>query len=229
MKKTLKRLLALGLVAALLLCGCGSKDPTGNVSPNETTAPPDKPLSLGRMEGGVYTNAYAGLTCTLDESWTFYGAEELQELLGEVNELLDETDMAEFETDMEQIMDMKAENVDLLATVNLLLTKLDLSSRLIYSAMSEQEFMEGMLSQKDVMISSYAQMGIEVEVMEPRTVTFAGKERVSLYTAGVTEGVPVYITQIMDYTQGSYSITLTFTSYVEDQTETMLALFSAIE
>ena len=35
--------------------------------------------------------------------------------------------------------------------------------------------------------------------------------------------------QVFDYNQGSYSITLTMTSYMEDKTADMLALFYEVE
>ncbi len=225
MKKTVRILLALSLIAALLLCGCGGDDPKGTVAPNETTA--ENPLSLGRMEGGVYTNAYAELSCKLDESWTYLGAEELQELPETVKDMVSDTDLGEVMSDMQQFTDMAAENAELLCNMNLLMTKLDLQSRLTYVAMTEEQIMEAMLTEKDTMIAAYAQMGINVTTMELRKVQFAGQEHTALYTAGDSSGIPVFMTQIMDYHKGAYGITLTLTSFVEDNSETMLALFSA--
>ncbi len=228
MKKTMKALLILSLIAALLLCGCGGEDPKGNVTPNETT-PAGEPLSLGSMDGGVYTNTYAGLRCTLDESWTFYSAEELQEIPDAVKDLAEGTDIAEMMENVEQYTDMMAENAEMVCSMNIQMTKLDLVSRLAYMAMSEQELMDGMMEEKDSLISTYEQMGISVSTMELRKVTFAGQERVSLYTAGETSGVPVYMTQLMDYKRGGYGVTLTLTSFLEDNSGTMLALFEVVE
>ena len=38
----------------------------------EGTEQDEHPLSLVRLEGGIYTNTYAGFGCELDSSWTFY-------------------------------------------------------------------------------------------------------------------------------------------------------------
>ena len=82
----MKRLIVLFTVLALLLAGCGEEIPeadvSGKVEPTteaatEAVTPAETPVSMGRMEGGTYTNEYAGYACDLDSSWIFYGAEEL--------------------------------------------------------------------------------------------------------------------------------------------------------
>ena len=84
------------LVIALILglfAGCVTEEkvPGGTITPNTTAAenedePTEAPtapkpeMDLGSMEGGVYTNKYAGFSVALDEKWTFAGAKELQQL-----------------------------------------------------------------------------------------------------------------------------------------------------
>ena len=72
-KKSCLALVLAVLMAASLFTGCGAKEPVAGVvtpAPTEasTEAPTDAPaeapvesnVSLGRMEGGVYTNSYTG-------------------------------------------------------------------------------------------------------------------------------------------------------------------------
>lgn len=231
--KNMRWLLALMLVLAVMLAGCGesAEDVAGNVAPNQaaTEAAEEKPVSLGRMDGGVYTNSYAGFGCTLDDSWTFYSAEELQALPENVNEVLKDTEIGDAMEGVEQITDMMAENMETFSSMNLLYQKMDAQTRLVYGMMSEESIADAMLAQSDTMIAAYAQAGMDVTSLEKVTVTFLGEERIALRTEGTMQDIPFYMVQVFDYNQGSYSITLTMTSYMEDKTADMLALFYEVE
>ena len=78
--------LALALLMSLSLAACGSqKDDQagGAVTPGVTgDAVPD----MGTVSGGTYTNRFAGISCTLDDSWYFYTDEQIDELNGFVRE-----------------------------------------------------------------------------------------------------------------------------------------------
>ena len=231
--KNMRWLLALMLVLAVMLAGCGesAEDVAGNVAPNQaaTEAAEENPVSLGRMDGGVYTNSYAGFGCTLDDSWTFYSAEELQALPENVNEVLKDTEIGDAMEGVEQITDMMAENMETFSSMNLLYQKMDAQTRLVYGMMSEESIADAMLAQSDTMIAAYAQAGMDVTSLEKVTVTFLGEERIALRTEGTMQDIPFYMVQVFDYNQGSYSITLTMTSYMEDKTADMLALFYEVE
>ena len=231
--KHMKWLLALMLVLAVMLAGCAesAEDVAGNVAPNQaaTEAAEENPVSLGRMDGGVYTSRYAGFGCTLDDSWTFYSAEELQALPENVNEVLKDTEIGDAMEGVEQITDMMAENMETFSSMNLLYQKMDAQTRLVYGMMSEESIADAMLAQSDTMIAAYAQAGMDVTSLEKVTVTFLGEERIALRTEGTMQDIPFYMVQVFDYNQGSYSITLTMTSYMEDKTADMLALFYEVE
>ena len=231
--KNMRWLLALMLVLAVMLAGCAesAEDVAGNVAPNQaaTEAAEENPVSLGRMDGGVYTNSYAGFGCTLDDSWTFYSAEELQALPENVNEVLKDTEIGDAMEGVEQITDMMAENMETFSSMNLLYQKMDAQTRLVYGKMSEESIADAMLAQSDTMIAAYAQAGMDVTSLEKVTVTFLGEERIALRTEGTMQDIPFYMVQVFDYNQGSYSITLTMTSYMEDKTADMLALFYEVE
>lgn len=236
--KQFARLLAV-ILALLLLAGCGGEpeEVGGKIEPAEdSTVPaettevpdPEKKAALGRLEGGVYTNSYTGYGCTLDESWTFYTAEELQELPENVAELLEGSELGDQNDFLQQITDMMAENVNDLTTINVLYQKLSMQERLAYMSLSEEQIMEVTLEQKDAMIEAYAQAGILVDTMKPVTVTFLGEERTALLTSSTIEDIPYYTLQLFDYHLGQYSVTLTLASYMEDNTAGLLDLFYTV-
>lgn len=241
MKKITAILLALML---LLTAGCSgnSESPAGNVeslpaatqpdiSGTVETEPPaqDTTVSLGRMEGGVYTNTYAGFGCQLDANWTFYTAEELQELPENVAEMFADSELMEGSSGLEQISDMMAENVNDLTTINVLYTKLSMQERLLYAAMSHEDALDTVMAQKDTLVAAYEQAGYTVESMEIVTVTFLGEEYPALYSVMTIEGVSYYTLQLMNYKVGQYGVTLTLASFLEDNTGKLLELFYAVE
>lgn len=226
MKK--QQILAMILALCLLLAGCGG---SGGASP-ETTVPTEvseeKPVTLGVWNGNAYTNSYAGVGFTLDESWTIYKAEELQDLSGIVGEMFDGTDLEDSE--YTSITDFLAENLTDLTTMNMNYTKLNMQERLAYGLMDDGELVDLMLEDYyDTLVDSYANAGITVESMSKKTVTFLGEERIAMYTVASIEEVPYYLLQIYDYGVGAYGVTLTLGSYVEDNTEGLLELYYVVE
>lgn len=244
MKRTVASLLALTMALSLLsACGGKPEDVSGKIEPNtagpstpagsiETVAPeetqsPD--VSLGRIEGGVYTNTYAGFGCELDSNWEFYTAEELQELPENVQELFADTEVGDAIDISTQIMDMQADNLNDLTTINVGYQKLDAATRLMAATMSEEEIIDSTLEQKDVLVSSYAQAGIDVESMEKVEVEFLGEKHFAMHTKAAIGDIPYFIVQVMDYHAGRYAVTTTFGSYVEDKTDSLLKLFYAVD
>jgi len=232
MKKTT---LALLLVLMLVLSACGentiqTETPASTVEQTDAETAPEEtkadaaPLTLGSFDGGVYTNEYLGIGCELDTSWTFNSAETLQELPENIAELLADTELAE-DGLAQQIMDMKADNAETLASMNVLYTKVGLQERLVYLTMSDEEIVEATLEQADMMKDSYAQAGILVEEMKMVTAEFLGEERVALWTSSTMEGIPYYILQVFDYRAGQYGATITASSFMEDTTQQVLNLF----
>ena len=230
-----KKLLSLLLILALLLCGCGSKeDASGSLTPatapatEAATEPTEAPVSLGILEGGTYTNAYAGFGFTLDENWTVYPADQLQELPENVSAMFEGTEFESYE--INTITDVLAENVTDLTTMNVLYQKLSMQERLTYLTMDEKEILDAMVNDYyDTLVASYANAGIAVESMTTKTVTFLGNARTAVYTVSTVQDVPYYILQLYDFHLGQYSVTTTVASYVEDNTEGLLDLFFAAE
>ena len=122
-----------------------------------------------------------------------------------------------------------AENVDELTTMNVVYTKLSLQERLAYALMDDAAIMDEVLKQKDMLISSYAQAGIDATAIEEVTVTFLGQERLAMHTTATMQDVPYFILQVYDYHLGGYGVVTTFASFIEDKTESLLELFYALE
>ena len=248
------RKLTLALVLLLMvsmLAGCGgdkpasiavTKAPTTEAPTTEapateapTTEPPateplpDNALALGVVEGNTYTNTYAGIGCDLDSNWTIYTADQLQEMPAVIQGMVEGTELEAVMANVTQFTDMMAENVELMTSVNVLFQKLNMSQRITYARLSEQEVLEATLLQKDVMLQAYTNAGIIVESMEIVTVTFLGQEHYAMKTVAEMNGVPYYCLQTFDFWLGEYSVAITFASFLEDNTESLLDLFYALD
>ncbi len=225
----MKKIFALTLIFALLLCGCGGQTPeTGEVAPlTEAATQPqeENPLSMGRMEGGTYTNTYAGFGCTLDSNWTFYTSEELQDLPEMVYDTVEGTQLDSIMENYPQIFDLQAENVNDMLAVNVVYTKVGMQERLLYAAQTEEETVDSILSQVDMIKESYTQAGMDVVSIEKVTLTFLGEEHYAIRTVAQAQGIPIYMLQITNFDLGAYGINLTATSYVEDNVQSVLDLF----
>lgn len=241
--KKLQFFVVCALMLALLLTGCGGETVGGAITPldttagnaatteatTEATAGADKEVSLGRMEGGVYTNTYAGYGCKLDSNWTFATAEELQDLPDDMKELFADTQMSDAVNNYQQIIDMQAQNTQDLLSVNVTYTKLDLQSKIAYALMSEEDVIDSVLAQEDLLITTYQQMGIENAALKKDTVTFLGEEHTVARMSASIQGVPYYTLQIVNYKLGNYGVTLTLASYGEDKTDSLLELFYKVD
>ena len=103
-----------------------------------------------------------------------------------------------------------------------------MQERLGDSLLDDEQVLDEMLKLQDVMIEAYTQMGMEVESLEKTTVTFLGQERTALRTVSSVEGIAQYILQVYDYRLGQYSVTLTATTFGEDNTQWVLDQFYSL-
>jgi len=232
-----KRMIAVLLVMALLLAGCGGskQPPTGTFKPAETqpatqSAESEKPVSLGSFEGGIYENTYAGFGCTLDSGWSYKSAEELQDISALTRDLLEGSELDLSESNLAQVTDMMAENMDLLASMNVLYQQITPQEKVAFSLMDESTSIDTILGNKDALISSYAQAGIDVSSIEKVSITFLGETRYAIHTAATIQGTGYYILQLFDYKLGGdYAVILTLSTLVEDTTVDLLNLFFPVQ
>ena len=240
MKKIISLLLALAMVLSLAACGSSaSEPPKGDIKPledtkqenntpeqEEETQPAeeeDNSFSLGAMQGGIYENAYAGFGCKLNENWVYKTAEELQDVTGLTEEMFEGTDL-DFSA-YNQILDMMAECADPLASINIQYTALSAQERLAHRLAGEEGIIDATLQQKDLLISTYAQAGIEVSAMEKVTVNFCGEEHFAIHTTSTIQGMNYYILQLFFTNIGPYYVTVTMGAFVEDTTPQLAELF----
>lgn len=236
------RILATLVVLALLLTafsGCDAQHPQGGtITPNNTNATTEATTKateatqtnsggLGRMEGGTYTNEYAGFAVVLDEKWTYYTAEELQDLPDNVKDLFADSEIADNMEKYTYITDMMAENATDLTNINILYQKLTMADRLQAATKTEEALIDSVLASKDLMLSSYQTVGIDASAIEKATLKFLGENHFGIKTTASVQGVPCYISQIILSDLGAYSVTLTVTTYNEDNTQAILDLFIA--
>ena len=88
--------------------------------------------------------------------------------------------------------------------------------------MTAEQIVDSVLAQKDMLIEAYRQVGINVQSIGKKTVTYLGKETWAVYTVSEVSGVPYYMLQVYDYHLGAYGYTLTASSYLEDSTQQVL-------
>lgn len=198
-----------------------------DTEPEDTQPEEDNDFSLGTMQGGIYENTYVGYGCALDESWTYKTAEELQDISGLTKDIFEEggVDTSAFN----QVLDMMAESTDPYASINIQYTALSAQERLAHRLAGEEGIIDATLQQKDLLISTYAQAGIEVSAMEKVSVTFCGEERWAIHTAASIQGIPYYILQLFDTNIGPYYVTLTLGAFMEDTTPQLLELFYSLD
>ena len=107
----MKRYISMLLAALMVwtIAGCGSKaaqadqpDTAGTVQPGAAESDAagqvqagteDTDGAQGSVNGGVYTNEFAGIGCRLDEGWVFYTAEQMAELNGALADGTDNADV----------------------------------------------------------------------------------------------------------------------------------------
>ena len=149
MKKTAAMLMAIWMLA-LMLTACGQQAPEqtgGSVEPGaaqdqsvagqvDASQPDEEELEMGSVNGGTYTNAFAGIGCTLDETWVFYTKEQIAELNGFLTDGTSDEDMKKLMENSQSVQDMYASSTDGLMTINVVFQNMGL---LLGTTMSAQE------------------------------------------------------------------------------------------
>ena len=226
MKKFTAMFLALMLI--LSLCACGEKNVSGTLSPQEsqtgaaeTVEEPEVDFQLGVTTGGKYENAFLGIGCSLDDSWTFAGQEELAQMIGTTAELFDDEKYAEKAESLDMVQDMYASTNEGMETINVLIQNMGL---LYGAAISEEKYVElGVEEMKEAVGSA----GFELQSIETGTTTFAGEEHYVLHVFCTYQDIPYYCHQIL-VKQGNYMAIVTFASFFEDTTESLAEYFYAL-
>ena len=183
-------------------------------------APKEELYAGGSVSARTYENALLGLQCIIPADWSYLTEAELLQL-GDVPALEEEQTMEECLTahlnNGGQVQDMYAMTEDGLQTVNVMVTKIDLAAQ----EMTIADFAD--LGAKEVR-EVYEEMGITEVNMSREQVDFLGETVEAIRLSGAYEDVPLYSLQLC-LERGSYLCVVTFNSYVEDTTETLMKFF----
>lgn len=176
--------LALALLMTLSMAACGSqKDDQagGAVTPGVTgDAVPD----MGTVSGGTYTNRFAGISCTQDDSWYFYTDEQIDELNGFVRESTSDEELKARLESSSSVQDMYAASTDGLMTINVVFTNMGLLGG---STVTPQDVAE--LSVEQVPAVAVSAMNGDIATYELLVCLKAGNYSFSVTLCSFTEDV----------------------------------------
>ena len=213
--------LALALLMTLSMAACGSqKDDQagGAVTPGVTgDAVPD----MGTVSGGTYTNRFAGISCTLDDSWYFYTDEQIDELNGFVRESTSDEELKARLESSSSVQDMYAASTDGLMTINVVFTNMGLLGG---STVTPQDVAELSVEQVPAALESYGFTDVTAQLT---TVDFAGQKNVPAVAVSAMNGDIATYELLVCLKAGNYSFSVTLCSFTEDVTADMAALFTA--
>ena len=151
MKKLFAMLMALTILMTMAACGQQTTDEAGGtvdpgaVADQGTSGQVDMPADdagtpeLGSVNGGTYTNEFAGIGCTLDETWTFYTEAQIAEINGFLTEGTSDEEMRQLMEENQSVYDMYASSTDGLMTMNVVFQNMGL---LFGTTMSAQDYVE---------------------------------------------------------------------------------------
>lgn len=132
-------------------------------------------------------------------------------------------------TNTTSLTDMYAESSEMMATVNVLYSKVSVAERLAYSTLDEEGVIDATLAQSEQLKSIYESMGVSITSTEKVLVNFLGEEHYAMKTVTDTGGVAGYMLQFIDPFRGSYSITTTIVCYGQDNTQAVADMFFPVE
>lgn len=188
----------------------------------ETVPEEEAEFELGVTSGGTYENAFIGIGCSLDESWTFFNEEQIQELNGVMLESTDDEAIREQLEQMGNIYDMYALSADGMATLVVAMENLGV----LYGAvMDEEAYIDATMVNLEDGLASYGYTDITLEKV---TVDFAGQERLGIQIHSYLSGCEIFQKQVY-IKVGNYMANICVTSSIMDITDNLAALFYTVE
>ncbi len=202
----------LALLMLLSLTACGS---SGDDSQKEK-----KDYTAGVVVGNTYTSEFAGITCTLGESWTFLSQDEIAQITGVASDLTTDEKLKESLNSGATIYEMYAMDSD---STSLNITVGDLG--VIYGSVLEVK--DYASSAADQMPSALESIGMTDVTSKLTTVDFAGQQQTAIAVTASFQGIQMYEVLVC-LKQGNYIYNVTVCSYGSDRTAEVLALFQAL-
>ena len=230
MRSPLGILALLVLLLALTACG-GEKNVSGIAAPAEPEPPvtgtveaaPEPEFQMGEMSGGVYTNEFLGIGCSLDSNWTYLTDEEILELNASSAEQMTNEEIREMLETSENIYDMYAQADGGLVNIAVCVENLGVLNGI---TMDEAAYLEEVLP---ILEQSLAGIGLTDIAQEKFTETLAGQSHQAVKFSGMLNGdTPMYQEQVY-LKKGSYMAAIILCSGIEDITPQLAAMFYALD
>ena len=211
----------------------GNNNSSGsNNSGDDGSADTDNSYVNSNIKGGVYTednggvrytNDDIGATVLFDGSW--YVAD-MTELAGMINLTVDtssgqsSSDIANLMRESNTFFDLYTLSSDSTRSINITYEKLNA----IYGAiLSEEGYIDASFDNLD---ASLVQSGFSDIVKSKTTQMFAGKEHAAIELEASLNGGKVY-EKLVCIKSGSYMVCVTFATYNENNTDELVAMFTA--
>jgi len=233
MKKLFALLLAV-LMLLSVLAGC-HRDPEFETEPSQTLSGivhmpesnktlPNRTVTLGTLQHGIYANEYTGYRCDLRSKWNVYFADQLQPLPEDVDKVLNDSK----DTTLSQLQVLRADTTAR-QSIRINYELVNDYDRRRFASMEEAEIIDLLLEQKFILEQIYAKDGVTVSSIEKKTVTFMGKERTAVFVTGKYQGHDHYIVELYDYQLGRYCAITTLSTTLQDTTDDLLAMFQPVD
>ena len=178
---------------------------------------------MGTVSGGTYTNRFAGISCTLDDSWYFYTDEQIDELNGFVRESTSDEELKTRLESSSSVQDMYAASTDGLMTNNVVFTNMGLLGG---STVTPQDVAELSVEQVPAALESYGFTDVTAQLT---TVDFAGQKNVPAVAVSAMNGDIATYELLVCLKAGNYSFSVTLCSFTEDVTADIADLFTAVQ
>ena len=190
---------------------------------DEPEAAPEEAASAGAAVNSTYENRYFGIGVTLDDNWTFSTPEEIAAANGLAEDVVaDEAFTAAMESSG-VYMDMMAVAEGGIFNMNATIEKLNA----VYSLSLDEDSYIDLAMEANDFEAVFAQMGIDVTLLEKSSVRIAGAEHPCISIVGNVEGVDIY-EKVAVIKVGSYVLSLTVTSLTVDITDSLFESFYAL-
>lgn len=238
MKKLLAMLMAFALLLTFAACSApDEEDVRGTVTPPDTMVPDtttgaeattntpeattEKEFALGTSSGASYESSFIGIGCTLSSDWVFYTDEQIMELNNATQEMLDE-EYAEMVANSATVYDAMAVNNSDSSSLNIVLEK---STAVVVALADIDQILEAQLP---VLSDALGSMGLTITSTELVDATIAGMALRGAKITGNISGINFYEI-VVPIKCGSYLAYVTVATYVEDNTQTILDQFYAVD
>ena len=195
--------------------------PTEPSTEEPTEEDEDKAFSAGTVEGSTYTNDFVGISCALGDGWTIATKEQIAQQMGLVDVLISDEDVIKQIENSSTAMIFMANKNDGTGSINI-------------TAGDTTSYLTALVNQKTIVDTVVAQLpdiltasGMEVIECGTEDMMFCGEENYGIRSNLTFSGISIHQRQII-LVKGTYTITITVSTYSQDITQALLDLFTAL-